>query len=37
MCSKGEGDPLDFDYKLKEGVNTEVNALAIARLAGIVV
>ena len=36
MCSRGEGDPLDFDYLLKPGVNTEANALAIARLAGVV-
>jgi hypothetical protein len=35
MCSKGEGDPLDFDYTLKAGVSTEANALAIARMAGI--
>jgi len=28
-------DPLDFDYKLKPGVSTESNALAIARMAGV--
>jgi hypothetical protein len=28
-------DPLDFDYKLKPGVTTESNALAIARMAGV--
>lgn len=36
MCSKGQGDPLDFDYQLKPGVNVETNALAIAKLAGVV-
>ncbi len=35
MGSKGQGDPLDFDYVLKEGVTQEANALAIARLAGV--
>ncbi len=35
MCSRGEGDPLDFDYTLKPGVTTESNAMAIARLAGV--
>ncbi len=35
MCSRGEGDPLDFDYTLKSGVTTESNAMAIARLAGV--
>jgi hypothetical protein len=29
------GDPLDFDYRLKPGVTTESNALAIARMAGV--
>ena len=28
-------DPLDFDYRLKPGVTTEANALAIARMAGV--
>jgi DNA mismatch repair ATPase MutS len=32
---KAEGDPLDFDYRLKPGVTTETNALAIARMAGV--
>jgi DNA mismatch repair ATPase MutS len=32
---EGSGDPLDFDYKLKPGVTTESNALAIARMAGV--
>jgi hypothetical protein len=36
MCSKGLGDPLDFDYRLKFGINIETNALAIAKLAGVV-
>jgi hypothetical protein len=31
----GSGSPLDFDYKLKQGVTTESNALAIARMAGV--
>jgi hypothetical protein len=35
MGSKTEGDPMDFDYRLKTGVSTETNALAIARLAGV--
>ncbi len=35
MGSGTEGDPLDFDYRLKPGVTTETNALAIARLAGV--
>jgi hypothetical protein len=28
-------DPMDFDYRLKPGVTTETNALAIARMAGV--
>lgn len=35
MGSRTAGDPLDFDYRLKPGVTTESNALAIARLAGV--
>ena len=35
MGSKGEGDPMDFDYLLKPGVTREANALAIARMAGV--
>ena len=35
MGSRAEGDPMDFDYRLKPGVTTETNALAIARLAGV--
>ncbi|HTC88817.1 MAG TPA: hypothetical protein VK686_10995 [Bryobacteraceae bacterium] len=35
MGSRTEGDPMDFDYRLKPGVTTESNALAIARLAGV--
>jgi hypothetical protein len=31
----GADSPLDFDYKLKSGVTTESNALAIARMAGV--
>ena len=37
MGSKGEGDPMDFDYLLKTGVTREANALAIARMAGVLV
>jgi len=37
MGSRGEGDPLDCDYLLKAGVTQEQNALAIARLAGVVI
>lgn len=32
---EGSDNPLDFDYKLKRGVTTESNALAIARMAGV--
>ena len=35
MGSKGEGNPMDFDYLLKPGVTREANALAIARMAGV--
>ena len=35
MGSRMDGDPMDFDYRLKPGVTTESNALAIARLAGV--
>jgi hypothetical protein len=35
MGSKGEGDPMEFDYLLKTGVTREANALAIARMAGV--
>ena len=34
-CSRDGSDPMDFDYLLKQGVTTEANALAIARLAGV--
>jgi MutS domain V len=33
--SRDGTDPLDFDYRLKPGITTEANALAIARLAGV--
>ncbi|MEI9814254.1 MAG: DNA mismatch repair protein MutS [Acidobacteriota bacterium] len=36
MGSRGQGDPMDFDYVLKTGVTQESNALAIARMAGVV-
>ncbi len=35
-CREGAAHPLDFDYRLKRGVTTERNALAIARMAGVV-
>jgi DNA mismatch repair ATPase MutS len=35
MGSRTDGDPMDFDYRLKPGVTTESNALAIARMAGV--
>ncbi len=35
MGSRAGADPMDFDYRLKPGVTTETNALAIARLAGV--
>ena len=35
MGSREGGGPLDFDYRLKAGVTTEANALAIARMAGV--
>jgi DNA mismatch repair ATPase MutS len=33
-CDRSD-NPLDFDYKLKPGVTTESNALAIARMVGV--
>ena len=35
MASPDDADPLAFDYKLKPGVNTSSNALAIIRLMGL--
>lgn len=35
MGSRDVHHPMDFDYRLKLGVTTESNALAIARLAGV--
>jgi hypothetical protein len=35
MGSRDPADPMKFDYKLRPGVTTEANALAIARLAGV--
>jgi DNA mismatch repair ATPase MutS len=35
MCAKDGNDPMSFDYRLKPGVTTETNALAIARMAGV--
>lgn len=35
MCARAAADPLDFDYLLKPGINTQSSALAIARLAGV--
>ncbi len=36
MGSREQGDPMDFDYLLKPGVTQESNAMAIARMAGVV-
>jgi len=33
--SKDGSDPMDFDFRLKPGITTETNALAIARMAGV--
>lgn len=35
MGSKDGSDPMDFDYRLKQGVTKESNALAIARMSGV--
>ena len=35
MCSRDDQDALDFDYRVKSGVNRQSNALAIVRLAGV--
>jgi DNA mismatch repair ATPase MutS len=35
MGARDGGGPMDFDYRLKPGVTTETNALAIARMAGV--
>jgi hypothetical protein len=35
MCARDGNDPMDFDYRLKPGVTTETNALAIARMPGV--
>jgi hypothetical protein len=35
MGSRGAGDPMDFDYRLKQGITNETNGLAIARMAGV--
>jgi MutS domain V len=35
MCAKDGSDPMNFDYRLKPGVTSESNALAIARMAGV--
>ena len=35
MGAREGGGPLDFDYRLKQGVKEEANALAIARMAGV--
>ena len=37
MQSDNPDDPLDFDYLLKPGMLRQTNALAIARMAGILV
>ena len=35
MCSRDSDDALDFDYRVKPGVNRQSNALSIIRLAGV--
>lgn len=35
MQSRGEDDPLDFDYRLRAGIATETNGIAIARMLGL--
>ena len=35
MASRSEADPLDFDYLVKPGVNTQTNGLAIVRMLGL--
>ena len=35
MASPNPDDPLAFDYRLKPGVNTTSNALAIVRMMGL--
>jgi DNA mismatch repair ATPase MutS len=34
-ATAGGDDPMDFDYRLKQGMTDETNALAIARMAGV--
>jgi DNA mismatch repair ATPase MutS len=35
MSSRNELAPMDFDYRLKPGITSETNGLAIARMAGV--
>ena len=35
LGARDPADPMSFDYKLKPGITTETNALAIARMAGV--
>ncbi len=35
LGARDASDPMSFDYRLKPGVTTETNALAIARMAGV--
>jgi hypothetical protein len=35
LGAKDPRDPMSFDYRLKPGITTETNALAIARMAGV--
>ena len=37
MGSASGGGPMDFDYRIKSGVTTETNALAIAAMMGVLV
>lgn len=35
MASENPDDPLDFDYRLKDGVSRRSNAMAIVKMMGI--
>ena len=37
MGASNHNDPMNFDYRLKPGISTETNALAMARMAGVLV
>jgi DNA mismatch repair ATPase MutS len=35
MQSRSEGNPLDFDYRLRPGIASQTNGLAIVRMMGL--